>query len=367
MTGMVEGIAGLTDDQRAERADWHATEDIPNEGGQFDPFQAAIRRSRVPMILTDPRRPDNPIIFANQAFQALSGYAREEIVGRNCRFLQGPGTDREEVARMRAAIEAGEDVDVTLLNYRKDGSTFWNGLYVTCIKGADDEPFLFFASQLDMTEHHEMLRIIGEEVRRKTAQLTLAHREMHHRVKNNITTIEAMLRYEVRMAKAELRPALASVAGRIETLGAVQRLLDEAEDAERFDLATFVTRLATMHITMNGRRDVVVRTTLLPVTIRASDAQPMGLIINELITNAMKHAFNERIGRLELSVGPTGPDPGIAVLVEDDGDGFETTLPAKSLGMGLVKQMAKQIGATIEWTSGPTGTRARVFLPQEGS
>ena len=58
----------------------------------------------MPMIVTDPRQPDNPIIFANRAFLAMTGYTPEELVGRNCRFLQGPETDRETVAQVRAAI-----------------------------------------------------------------------------------------------------------------------------------------------------------------------------------------------------------------------------------------------------------------------
>ena len=74
---------------------WHMTDDLHAEQGKGDPFAAAIRATRMSMIITDPRKPDNPIVFANDSFLRLTGYAREEVIGRNCRFLQGPDTDAD--------------------------------------------------------------------------------------------------------------------------------------------------------------------------------------------------------------------------------------------------------------------------------
>jgi PAS domain-containing protein len=77
-----------------------------------DPFVAAVRATRMPMIITDPRLPDNPIVFANESFCRLTGYARGEILGRNCRFLQGPETDRAAVARIRNAVAAATSIEI---------------------------------------------------------------------------------------------------------------------------------------------------------------------------------------------------------------------------------------------------------------
>src|SRR4051812_49852696 len=78
------------------------------EEGLGDPFTAAFRTTRMAMAITDPRQPDNPIVFVNDAFLNLTGYPREEVLGRNCRFLQGPDTDRGEVARIGQALAAGQ-------------------------------------------------------------------------------------------------------------------------------------------------------------------------------------------------------------------------------------------------------------------
>ena len=126
----------------------------PAQAGS-DIFFAAVKTTRMPMVVTDPHREDNPIIFCNEAFSFMSGYSQDEILGRNCRFLQGPETDRNAVAEVRAAIEKREEVSVEILNYRKNGSTFWNALFVSPVFGDDGELRYYFASQLDISRRRE--------------------------------------------------------------------------------------------------------------------------------------------------------------------------------------------------------------------
>ena len=99
-----------------------------------DPFAAAFKATRMPMIVTDPNQDDNPIIFCNAAFEKLTGYSSDEVVGRNCRFLQGPETSRTAVARIREAVAAGSDIAIDILNYRKDGASFWNALFLSPVR-----------------------------------------------------------------------------------------------------------------------------------------------------------------------------------------------------------------------------------------
>lgn len=120
-----------------------------------DIFFAAVETTRMPMIVTDPRQPDNPIIFANRAFLQMTGYALDEIVGANCRFLQGPDTDQETVSSVREAIASRKDIAVEILNYRKNGAAFWNALFVSPVYNRDGELVYFFGSQLDVSRRRD--------------------------------------------------------------------------------------------------------------------------------------------------------------------------------------------------------------------
>ncbi len=128
----------------------------PSNGA--DPFSAAVRSTRMPMLITDPRLPDNPIVFANDAFAKLTGYTREETLGRNCRFLQGPATNSDTVDRIRTAVAAREPIEIEVLNYRKDGTAFWNRVLISPVFD-EGELTYFFASQFDVTPERD--RIAG--------------------------------------------------------------------------------------------------------------------------------------------------------------------------------------------------------------
>lgn len=111
----------------------------------------AVLATGLSFTVADARDPDLPLVWVNPAFIAATGFAFEEAVGRNCRFLQGPDTDRGEVARIRAALEAQESCTATLLNYRKDGLAFWNQVTMTPILDADGEVSHFVGVQTDVS------------------------------------------------------------------------------------------------------------------------------------------------------------------------------------------------------------------------
>ncbi|MER2264507.1 PAS domain-containing protein [Methylobacterium oxalidis] len=137
-----------------------------------DPFTAAVRATRMPMVITDPRQPDNPIAFVNDSFCRLTGYSREEILGRNCRFLQGPETDPETVRRLREAIAAPRSIEIDIRNHKKDGTPFWNRLLMAPVNDANGQLAYFFASQLDVTLERERLAALEGE----NAALTVERR-----------------------------------------------------------------------------------------------------------------------------------------------------------------------------------------------
>nr|AML78798.1 putative LOV domain-containing protein [Linum strictum] len=114
-----------------------------------------LERIEKNFVITDPRLPDNPIIFASDSFLELTEYSREEILGRNCRFLQGPETDPSTVKKIRDAIHNQTEVTVQLINYTKTGKKFWNLFHLQPMRDLKGEVQYFIGVQLDGSEHVE--------------------------------------------------------------------------------------------------------------------------------------------------------------------------------------------------------------------
>lgn len=257
---------------------------------------AAMERSRFAVCAADLQIEDQPLMFVNDAFETLTGYSSEETIGKNCRFLQGPDTDPKTVRAIRAAIEAGEDSYFEILNYKKDGTAFWNGLHIGPVGYGDEPPFLFFGYQRDVTaevearEHKDMLV-----------------RELRHRL-GNLMAIVGMI---VRTSKGDeqdgsLRKVLE---GRIQALTASNELVfpllwDRSEEGDTDREGRQPIALTT-----------VIRTVLEPIddaerivvsgdeTVILSDraVTNVALAIHELATNAVKYgALSGEIGEIEV-------------------------------------------------------------------
>lgn len=122
------------------------------------------------VTLSDPDLEDSPIVYANKAFEDMCGYAPEEIVGRNCRFLQGTDRDQPELDRLRAAIRKGEPIEVTLRNYRKNGDLFYNRLVVKPLLDDRGNVVYFLGVQYDITEQVDA----QAEIKNLTEKLNLS-------------------------------------------------------------------------------------------------------------------------------------------------------------------------------------------------
>ena len=168
----------------------------------------------MPMVVADARAGANHIVLANQAFLNLTGYSAQEVIGRDCRFLQGEGTSRSAIAEVRRAIANEQEATVELVNYRKDGTSFWNQLYLSPIHGDDGRLLYFFGSQLDVTERHR-----AEDL--EAAQRRLL-REVDHRAMNVLAIVQGI----VRMTRADDAEGYSrSVQARVQALSQVHGLL----------------------------------------------------------------------------------------------------------------------------------------------
>lgn len=143
-------------------------------------FQAEKDAGIIPQILTqildgcvngitlsDPDKEDNPIVYANKAFEKITGYDRDEIIGMNCRFLQGQERDQQGLEELRNAIKKAQPVEVTLKNFRKNGDLFYNRLSITPLFDNDGHLIYFLGVQYDVTEQI----LAQQEIRDLSAKL----------------------------------------------------------------------------------------------------------------------------------------------------------------------------------------------------
>jgi PAS domain S-box-containing protein len=140
----------------------NADDDVPSPSAET--IIRAVDEAPVGITISDPSLPDNPIIYMNDAYEELTGYSREDVLGRNCRFLQGPDTEEEPVAEMRQAIDEKEAVSVEVLNYREDGTPFWNNVTIAPLfEGGELQYYVGF--QNDVTDRKEAEAIAQQRAR----------------------------------------------------------------------------------------------------------------------------------------------------------------------------------------------------------
>ena len=141
--------------------------------------ERAVIATDITFTITDPRQDDDPLIWVNPSFTRMTGYAAEEVVGRNCRFLQGPATDPDAIEAIRAGLAEGRSVTTTLLNYRKDGTAFWNQLSISPVFDGQGELVSFVGVQTDVTERVRVeaereAAFAAEQAARREAELAQA-------------------------------------------------------------------------------------------------------------------------------------------------------------------------------------------------
>ncbi|GEP02638.1 hybrid sensor histidine kinase/response regulator [Methylobacterium oxalidis] len=369
------------------------------EDVHHDIFFAAVETTRMPMIVTDPHQPDNPILFVNRAFVRMTGYSREELIGTNCRFLQGPDTDRDTIAEVRTAIAEHREFATEILNYRKDGSTFWNALFVSPVFNRSGDLVYFFGSQLDVSRRRDAEESLHQAQKMESlGQLTggIAHdfNNLLQVISGHNEVMLALIDHpgidvgRLRRAGEAVRDATERAAklthqllafsrkqrleGRLLNInGLVQSMSEMAERSLGDDI---VLRQDLAPDLWNTRIDPTqAEVALLNVLLNARDAMPGGGTVTVKTENLL---IEDEDTALYKMVGPGGY---VVISVTDTGGGmppeilarvmepfFTTKADGKGTGLGLamVYGFAKQSGGSVKiYSEVGHGTTVRLLFP----
>jgi len=314
-------------------------------------FEQAMAQTRMAICLCDPHQSDVPIVFANKAFRQLTGYDDHEIVGRNCRFLQGPRSDRGTLDRIRKAIAEEDVLVVEVMNYRKDGTAFWNALHLGPIYDADGKLVYILGSQWDVSD----VRAARADERHAR---DLA-RELSHRMKNMFAVIGGIVNFTGRVRGIETEAR--EINERIQALGrAYETTLDDSHrgtvevgQAIRAVLAPYDPDGTRIRFEGNGLRSDFASVSVL------------GLSLHELAVNALKHgALSSNDGHITVAWRRNGAADGPAICIDWTEHGSLPGAPAMGSGSdGIVDRMLNMArgGIVREWDS--DGLKAKLNIP----
>ncbi|TRD12792.1 PAS domain-containing protein [Erythrobacter insulae] len=314
-------------------------------------FEQAMAQTRMAISLCDPHAEDLPIVFANRAFRQLTGYSEDEVLGRNCRFLQGPKTDPEPISRIRKAIENEDVVVVELLNYRKNGTTFWNALHLGPIYNDRGELVYFFGSQWDVSD---VRAARAEEQHAKEMA-----RELSHRMKNMFAVISGIVNVTGRMRG--IQSEAAEINSRIQALGrAYETTLDNASSGS-IEIGEAIRAVLSPYDRDEERLKFDGTSASMPFTTISI----VGLILHELAANATKHgAWASEGGRVLVNWSLVDDDSALAITWEEHGGPkVDSAAIEKGTGTTIVDRLLSggRGSITREWRD--TGLFVTVKVP----
>jgi PAS domain S-box-containing protein len=342
------------------------------------PFERLVGETTEGITVCDFRQPDMPLIWVNRGFLSLTGYREDEVLGRNCRFLQTPATEPEAVERVRQALREREAVVVELLNQRKSGAPFYNSLSLSPVLGADGEPDYYIGVQTDVTERrlrrqreHEFVDSVAHEL--KTPLTALAGL-----IDTLGRPLEPAVRDDLLQRASNQTQRLISMVGELLSRSVVGAAL--SAPPVPLDLRELALAALELLEPAARARGIELRADL-PDEPQVLHGRPQALaaVVGNLLDNAVK--YTPPGGRVELSLQRAGAE--LVLRVADTGCGIPPEHQARvferfyrvagdrarstggaGLGLALVAEAVAQAGGSVALDSTPGhGSVFTVRLP----
>lgn len=343
----------MPDEENKSGAQKAAEAEVEGFRKDLGPFVVAAELTRMPMVFADAKVDGKPIIFANDSFLALTGCAREEVLGQSFNFLMARGADAEAVARIEAAFEGSPDGDPEIRYRRNDGSVFWASVFVGPVRDDGGDVVQHFASFVDLTRH-----------RQEQERLRFLLGELNHRTQNTLATVLAIAGQTLRgMADEGLIDVFER---RILALSKAHGLLGR-ESWDGVSLRDVIGETLQPFGLNDGRvADFSVEGD--DVRLQPKASLTLAMVFHELATNAVKHGA--------LSNRPAG-QIGIAWRVEtvlqgdrmrlrwQESGGPPVTPPGrKGFGSRLIERgLAQELNGEVRLDYQPAGVVCEIVMP----
>jgi PAS domain S-box-containing protein len=324
----------------------------PDLAGALESEQFRRFLDQIPIaIIVAQMKCDEHIVYANPEFEKLTGQSSAAVEGKPWSVLQGEGIGKNPDLKLGYALTNESEYVGTFRVERAESKPSLVDAYSNVIVDDDGTPAFRLAALVDVTAHDQPPR---EELEKQLRDKDTLLREIQHRVKNNLQMITALIRLEARNAMGKLDSApFDRLAGRIDSLRLLYKSLSEDSQNQEIDLGTYLSQIASTvmrtHAVEGIRLDLKVDA--YPVSVNV--AMPTGLVVNELLTNSLKHAFKRRGGGT-ITLHCLTDEIGCRVIVADDGVGLPDgkVWPERGkLGALIVQSLRENAKARIEVAS----------------
>ena len=317
------------------------------------PFVVAAETTRMAVVFTDAKAPDNPIIFANDSFLSLTGYDREEVLGQNFSFLLARGADPETLAQLEAEFEGSSDSASENHYRRKDGSEFWAATFISPVRTESGDVVQHFASFADLTKHKQ-----------EQAHSRMLIDELNHRVKNTLATVQSIAWQALRKA-SDPQVIRESIESRLFALSRSHDLLTR-ENWKGAGLLDLVNAALEPFGVADGRAErLVITGKNIRLTPKATLA--LGIAFHELATNAVKYgAFSDDTGSILVAwtIEPT-PEGNRLILHWQEKDGAPgAPLSHRGFGSQVIERgLAHELEAMVHLDYRADGLVCTIDIP----
>lgn len=309
--------------------------------------ESVITHAKDAVIITKPDSEDKDkqvITFANQAFYDMTGYEAEDILGKSPRMLEGESTDPVELEKLYEAIKKGIIHETEIINYKKNGEKYWVNFGIAPVKNKEGTITHWISVQQDVTKRVEYEQELEEALREKTFLLS----EVHHRVKNNLAIVSGLLELQSMELDMEYKLPLQRSINRIHSIAMVHELMYQTEKLSSVNIKDYLDKLIpAIQRTMQTKNDVEINLALEDYEMNINQAIPLGLLINELLTNSFKYAFLKQFdGRIDILMKVN--QSSLEFTYKDNGQGFKegTHFDKKtSMGLNLIHAQLEQLHA----------------------
>jgi PAS domain S-box-containing protein len=296
------------------------------------------------------------ILFINEAFTGITGYKRGEVLDKTLEFLYGPKTDYEDINRVRKSMEKWEVCEAEMLHYRKDGSEFWVSTSFIPVQSKDNGHSHWVVIARDISQRKKYQEDLEESLTEKSILLA----EIHHRVKNNLAVVSSMMQLQAfEEGNEEVQKKLLDSTFRIRTMATIHEILYQSGSFSKLIFTEITDQLVQNidEVFSNGKK-IECQVKSDKVELNINQAIPCSLIINEVITNIYKHAFQKREeGKIDVSLKTDGEN--IAIRISDNGRGLPKGFnfeESGSLGMNIIKILTSQLDGKSHFKSSEKGT-----------